>query len=487
VQVLVLEADQQRTDRIADAVDGTGGLVEVVSTVDEATERLAWPGIDCLVVGFDAETFDAAAVVAHVGDKHPTIPVVAVSASGVESDDVDAVVSAREPGVGERVAAAVEQLAPDPVDYSEWQTEAPTEPETLNVDPATVDRLLEEGLDRERLVELLHKSALFDEMMTSLPVHLYVKDRQARHLYTTEHFPNAPEWFLGNTDPEIGMTTDSHERRAFAEDRYVIETGDPILDKVEYLPMRDEWNLTSKVPWHGPDEEVVGLFGITWEITERMERQEQIRRQNERLDRFAEMISHDIGTPLSVARMHLRMAREPGETDEHLAEVEAALDRLEDLVDDVFELARQGKQVVDPSPVDLDSLVTMTWGAMDVPEATVETIDPLGTAIGDEGRLRRLFANLFGNAVEHVGIDVTVRVGRVDGEGFYVADDGPGLPETDTDLFEPGTTTKAEGTGLGLAIVREIAVGHGWTVEVTSGQDGGARFEFTGVEWTDDE
>ncbi|MFB6175664.1 MAG: sensor histidine kinase, partial [Halobaculum sp.] len=87
-------------------------------------------------------------------------------------------------------------------------------------------------------------------------------------------------------------------------------------------------------------------------------------------------------------------------------------------------------------------------------------------------------------AVEHGGPDVRITVGALDdGEGFYVADDGPGIPAgSREDVFDPGYSTAEDGTGFGLAIVREMAVAHGWDTAATESADGGARFEFSGVD-----
>jgi signal transduction histidine kinase len=82
---------------------------------------------------------------------------------------------------------------------------------------------------------------------------------------------------------------------------------------------------------------------------------------------------------------------------------------------------------------------------------------------------------------------VTVEVGSLpadDGSvtGFYVADDGPGIPEDDRErVFEPGHTTGG-GTGFGLPIVARIAEAHGWSVTVTDSETGGARFEIRSVD-----
>jgi nitrogen fixation/metabolism regulation signal transduction histidine kinase len=79
------------------------------------------------------------------------------------------------------------------------------------------------------------------------------------------------------------------------------------------------------------------------------------------------------------------------------------------------------------------------------------------------------------------GSGVTVRVGGLD-DGFYVEDDGPGIPDADRDsVFEAGYSTAEESSGFGLTIVQQIAAAHGWTVRATDAAGGGARFEFTGV------
>ena len=101
--------------------------------------------------------------------------------------------------------------------------------------------------------------------------------------------------------------------------------------------------------------------------------------------------------------------------------------------------------------------------------------------LADDSRLQELFENLFRNAVAH-GSDVTVTVGDLDG-GFSVADDGPGIPPEDRErVFDHGYSTRGRGTGFGLSIVQEIADAHGWEVAVTESDDGGARFEVTGVD-----
>jgi signal transduction histidine kinase len=74
-----------------------------------------------------------------------------------------------------------------------------------------------------------------------------------------------------------------------------------------------------------------------------------------------------------------------------------------------------------------------------------------------------------------------VTVGDLDG-GFYVEDDGPGVPEDDREsVFTAGYSTADDGTGFGLSIVKQVTDAHGWSIALTESGAGGARFEITGV------
>jgi PAS domain S-box-containing protein len=213
--------------------------------------------------------------------------------------------------------------------------------------------------------------------------------------------------------------------------------------------------------------------------TERHEQEARLRRQNERLAEFASVVSHDLRNPLGVATGWLDLYRET-EDPSALERVDRALDRMEALVTDLLALARNGQTVGDPAPTDLAAAVAEAWSTVDAPAATL-TCETDATLLADEGRLVQALANLFRNAAEHAGPRVTVTVGTTD-DGFYVEDDGPGIPaDRSEQVFEHGFTTNQGGTGFGLAIVRAVAAAHGWSVRVVEGAAGGARFEFGDV------
>lgn len=144
-------------------------------------------------------------------------------------------------------------------------------------------------------------------------------------------------------------------------------------------------------------------------------------------------------------------------------------------------LARAGDTIGHLGPVKLPELLKVCWRNI-VTDSAQLIIETDITIKADKPRLQQLLENLLRNGVQHGGDEVTVTVGDLR-SGFYVEDDGSGIPVSEREnVFAPGYTTSEEGTGFGLRIVRDIADAHGWTIEVTASPAGGARFEFTGVQ-----
>ncbi|NHX36473.1 MULTISPECIES: PAS domain S-box protein [Halolamina] len=222
--------------------------------------------------------------------------------------------------------------------------------------------------------------------------------------------------------------------------------------------------------------EITRLVGITRNVTDRVERERQLRQQNQRLDEFASVISHDLRNPLNVAQGRATLLAEDAESD-HLEPLLNALDRMEAIVEDTLTLAREGNTITDTEQISLTDLVGKCWATVDTADATIEIVDEV-TFQGDPDRLRHVFENLFRNAVEHGGSDVNVRVGSHGERGIYVEDDGPGVPVDEREaVFEVGYSSATDGTGFGLTIIKRIVEAHGWELSVTDGVEGGARFE----------
>ncbi|PSP15684.1 hypothetical protein BRC62_06825 [Halobacteriales archaeon QH_10_67_13] len=228
-----------------------------------------------------------------------------------------------------------------------------------------------------------------------------------------------------------------------------------------------------------PDAELFRvLAGAAASAFVRARRERQLARRNERLDEFASVVSHDLRNPISVAAAHVELARDADDPTQHLDTIDEALFRMEELIDDLLARARGDRELA-REELSLAEAARDAWESVDTAAASLTVDDARLNA--DPDRLRQLFENLFRNAVEHVGEDVAVRVGPRE-SGFYVADDGPGIPpDQREEVFEQGVTYSESGTGFGLAIVADIVEGHGWTIEVADAATGGARFEVTGV------
>jgi len=212
------------------------------------------------------------------------------------------------------------------------------------------------------------------------------------------------------------------------------------------------------------------------------EREQALVRERDRLDEFVSVISHDLRNPLNVASLRTELATQECDT-EHLAQVETALTRMTSLIENLLQLARQGTAIGETEAVDLGEIADQCWEMVATVDATL-TIEQTGRLKADVDRLTQALENLFRNAVEHGGVAVDIRVGITDDEsGFYVADNGPGIPADErSQLFGSTVNSPEDGTGFGLAIVNQICQAHGWDVTVVESESGGARFEITGVE-----
>ncbi|MFB6205897.1 MAG: histidine kinase N-terminal 7TM domain-containing protein [Haloglomus sp.] len=233
----------------------------------------------------------------------------------------------------------------------------------------------------------------------------------------------------------------------------------------------------------GEDEGPPATVLLLTDVTDQRHHLRRLRKQNEQLEEFAAAAAHDLRNPLNVIDGYAELARETGD-ETHFERIQQAVDRMNRLVDDLLALGRRGRLVESTSAVSLAEAAERAWQGIDTRDATLE-IEAGEPVPADADRLVQLLENLFANAVQQDPA-VTVTVGRTP-DGFYVADDGPGIPSADHErVFDYGYTTRETGSGFGLAVVETVADAHGWEVSVTEGQAGGARFEVTGVTDLDD-
>jgi PAS domain S-box-containing protein len=245
------------------------------------------------------------------------------------------------------------------------------------------------------------------------------------------------------------------------------------------------WLESHCKPIEGPDGTVERVTGFTREITERKVHERELASKNDQLEQFTSTIAHDLRNPLNVADGHLSAAQRDGESD-HLETAGRAIERADDLLEDLLALARAGETIGDRTAVGFADVVGAAANNVATTRATVEVVDSERLCC-DPGRLKEAVENLLRNAIEHNEGAVTVTVGILpDRDGVYVEDDGRGIPAAEEErAFDSGHSTLQRGTGFGLTIVEQIVEAHGWRIDATTAETGGARFEISGVEFVD--
>ncbi|QPV61619.1 PAS domain S-box protein [Halosimplex litoreum] len=343
----------------------------------------------------------------------------------------------------------------------------------------------------EREQELEETNALLSTLIETFPVGVLAEDESRNVLMVNDRLL---ELFDTSRAPDEVIGTDCERLAAELGERFVdperfvariadlVDRRDSVRD--EEVSLRDGRTFArSYEPIELPDG-----FGHLWvyrDITDRKDREQALTEERDRLDEFASVVSHDLRNPLNVAQGRLKFVQRECDT-EHLEAIATALHRIERITEDVLWLAREGRDIGALTPVALDAAIDDAWTLVtdDVAHAELRRAtdgDPLPPIEADDDRLYQLLENLFGNAVEHGGQDVVVTVGALE-DGFYVEDDGPGIPEGERDdIFDAGYSTRETGTGFGLNIVEQIAEAHGWDISVTEGADGGVRFAIRGV------
>ncbi|MBX0287664.1 hypothetical protein EGH22_15120 [Halomicroarcula sp. F28] len=321
----------------------------------------------------------------------------------------------------------------------------------LDVEPMAAHTLLEEMADPVFVVDSSERLVDWNDAADA-----YVVRDDGRTTLDDIAIPDLPGT-LTATDggPGGDTTTVTTTRSGGSRERVTFD--------VRTTPIEDRYDI------------VRGRAVVLRDVTEQEQRKRALETQNERLEEFTGVVSHDLRNPLQVIDSRIELARQTGDLS-HLEDAGEATRRMEELLEDLLDLAREGQVLDETDEVDLADCARRGWESVDAPEASL-AVETERVVVADESRLRQVFENLFRNAIEHGGDDVTVTVADTD-DGFVVADDGPGIPPEERDsVFDLGVTSSTDGTGFGLAIVERVVAAHGWSVTASESGSGGARFD----------
>jgi signal transduction histidine kinase len=245
-------------------------------------------------------------------------------------------------------------------------------------------------------------------------------------------------------------------------------------------------DLERRLGDQGTDDEVGQLAATFDSMLDRLEAAMTVQR------RLLSDVSHQLRTPLTVARGHLEvLARQESagmdEVRETVAVVTEELDHMRSLVERLLLLGR----ALEPDFLQVERLDLRTylsdlfdsarvladrdWRLSDVPDVVLEV---------DAAKLRGALLNLVDNAIKATGVGDTIAIsaflaGAHGDVALAVDDSGPGIPDDQRERvlerFSRLGGADREGSGLGLAIVTAVAEAHGGTFELGQSDLGGCR------------
>ncbi len=425
--------------------------ITTVSTPTEVLAELRERTYHCVISDYEMPIHDGLELLNQVREQHPDLPFVLFTGKGSEEIAADA--------INAGVTGYLQKGGPDQIQRL-----------ANRVEHAAVEY-------RTRI-----ESERYSTVLRALGYPTYVVNDEAEFEYVNRAFVELTgydrEEIIGSAPGLIKSEAGVETANEMLAD--IVSSGGPDRRKFRVDIQRADGDIVpcydhmAALPF---DEEFRGSVGILRDASTEHQQREELLRQNERLEEFTSVVSHDLRTPLGNAQTAAELAQTTG-SDEAFEQLNAELGRMDRMIDDLLALAREGRTVSEPESVDVATAAAEAWEPFCCAEDTLIRPDEDLTVVADPPRLRQLLENLMRNAVEHASSPVTVTVGAT-ASGFYVADDGPGIEEEHRDrAFEPGYTTANDGTGFGLSIVKRIADAHGWETTVTESDSGGAQFEF---------
>ncbi|MFC4439890.1 MULTISPECIES: sensor histidine kinase [Natrialbaceae] len=252
--------------------------------------------------------------------------------------------------------------------------------------------------------------------------------------------------------------------------------------------LADEIRWVSHEPASGERPSPGGGDGTATESadeSDRGHRERMLAAQRDRLEEIDRIVDGDLRSPLNLAQGYLEIARETNDPD-HVAEVEAAHERLGESLDAVSSLSQRRDVIAALEPVALHDIARRSWARLDEPDDRTLHLEEDRVLEADKERLTDLLERLFrrsdsrGRGAE----PMTIHVGS-SSNGFFVADDGDAIPESKREDLHETDAEALDRRGDGFALVGRIAEAHGWSVSIGESDEGGTRVDVTGtaVDW----
>ncbi len=378
--------------------------------------------------------------------------------------------------------------------------------EDLQNTTTSIDNLHREIEHRKKVEMSLRRSEnRYRTLLKNIPQRIFYKDLNSVYLLCNESYAED----LGITPDEIKGKTDYDYYPRDLADKYktndlrVIESCKREESEESYVHEgKKVYVRTSKSPVRDEDGNVIGIFGIFWDITarkiaEKSQSQllEQLEKANQELKDFAYIVSHDLKAPLrgikTLAGWMLTDYADKLDEDgkEQLNLLSSRVERMHNLIEGILQYSRIGRMEEECVKVDLNKLVTDIIDMLVPPENITITIEnQLPVIVCEQTRIAQVFQNLLSNAIKYMDKPQgRIKIGCVEEEGYWkfsIADNGPGIEEKYFNkifqIFQTlSTRDEYESTGIGLTVIKKVVELYGGRVWIESKVGEGSTFLFT--------
>jgi PAS domain S-box-containing protein len=370
--------------------------------------------------------------------------------------------------------------------------------------------------------ELVKEKTLLRTLIDSLPSGVFIKDSNFRKIianpihidsvkgHLKRNGLNADVNIIGKTDFEIFLP---EEAKRFLEiEKEIIEKGAAIINNVEpgWGPNGERiWLLVSKVPIQTSDGTILGMVGITTDITVQKKVEEQLIIEKEKAEQsdklktaFLNNISHEIRTPLNAIVGFSGLMNDPSLSDEKRESfyqiISQSSNQLLMIISDIINIAtiEAGQVKINYSRVEINSIMDILY-LQHLPNANCKNLkfeyskalsDTEATIETDETKFLEVLSNLINNAIKFTEKGKVSYSYTLENEifTFFVADTGIGIKtEYHQQIFdrfwrvENISTQGSRGAGLGLSISKTYTELLGGKIWLDSKPNEGTTFYFT--------
>lgn len=345
--------------------------------------------------------------------------------------------------------------------------------------------------------ELKESRDQFVKFMDYLPVIAFLKDNEGKTLYVNPYFIEVLGPIALNTSV-LELYPLEIAQGMMEDDMRVFEEGQ--VTRIEKVPDKNgNVRIFQTIKFRIQREGKIPLLGgFALDMTERVQREEELRQKNEELMRFTYTVSHDLKSPLVTILAflgYLEKDIQKQNSERIRSDIEFirnAADKMSLLLQELLEFSRIGQKTSLYEKIPLKELISeavkLVAGRVEEKKAEIHTEEKEVFLYGDRKRLIALFQNLLDNALkftrESVPPVISIGVTEKSGEQvFFIRDNGIGIdPKYHHQLFNlfEKLNPKTEGTGMGLALVKRIVEVHGGKIWLESeGLEKGTAIYFT--------